>query len=51
MSIKVGDRPPGGTLNEFIEVEKEGCPSQRQEDRDLWFARRFQPDLFRQACS
>jgi peroxiredoxin len=25
MAIKVGDRLPSGTLNEFIEVEKEGC--------------------------
>jgi glutaredoxin/glutathione-dependent peroxiredoxin len=25
MAIKVGDRLPNGTLNEFIEVEKEGC--------------------------
>jgi len=25
MAIKVGDRLPGGTLNEFIEVEREGC--------------------------
>jgi peroxiredoxin len=25
MAIKVGDRLPSGTLNEFIDVEKEGC--------------------------
>jgi peroxiredoxin len=25
MAIKVGDRLPSGTLNEFIEVEREGC--------------------------
>jgi peroxiredoxin len=25
MAIKVGDRLPTGTLNEFIEVEREGC--------------------------
>jgi peroxiredoxin len=25
MAIKVGDRLPNGTLNEFIEVEREGC--------------------------
>jgi len=25
MAIKVGDRLPNGTLNEFIEVETEGC--------------------------
>jgi peroxiredoxin len=25
MTIKVGDRLPNGTLNEFIEVEREGC--------------------------
>lgn len=25
MSIKVGDRLPNGTLNEFVEVEREGC--------------------------
>ncbi len=25
MAIKVGDHLPGGTLNEFIEVEREGC--------------------------
>lgn len=25
MAIKVGDRLPNGTLNEFIDVEKEGC--------------------------
>jgi peroxiredoxin len=25
MAIKVGDHLPNGTLNEFIEVEKEGC--------------------------
>jgi peroxiredoxin len=25
MAIKVGDRLPAGTLNEFIEVEREGC--------------------------
>jgi peroxiredoxin len=25
MAIKVGDRVPNGTLNEFIDVEKEGC--------------------------
>jgi len=25
MAINVGDRLPGGTLNEFIEVETEGC--------------------------
>ena len=26
MTIKVGDRLPAGTLQEFIEVEKDGCP-------------------------
>src|SRR4029434_6000494 len=25
MAIKVGDRLPSGTLNEFVEVEREGC--------------------------
>jgi len=25
MAVKVGDRLPSGTLNEFIEVEREGC--------------------------
>jgi peroxiredoxin len=25
MAIKVGDRLPNGTLNEFVEVEREGC--------------------------
>ena len=56
MTIKVGDRLPAGTLQEFFEVEKDGCAigpnpvndrraDARQEDRDVRPARRVHADV------
>ena len=58
--IKVGDKLPAGKLQEFIEVEGNGCSigpntfdvekaDGRQEDRDLRAARRLHADLLGQA--
>jgi hypothetical protein len=58
--IKVGDKLPAGTLQEFIEVEGNGCSigpnsfdvekaHRRQDDRDLRPARRLHAHLFGQA--
>ena len=60
--IKVGDKLPAGTLQEFVEVEGEGCSigpntfdvaklTRRQDDRDLRPAGRVHADLLGQARS
>ena len=58
--IKVGDKLPAGNLQEFIEVEGNGCSigpnsvrrregERRQDDRDLRPAGRVHADLLGQA--
>ena len=60
--LKVGDKLPAGSLQEFIEVEGEGCTlgpntfdvekaDRRQDDRHLRPARRLHADLLGQARS
>ena len=58
--IKVGDKLPAGNLQEFVEVEGDGCSigpntfdiakaDRRQDDRDLRRCRRLHADLLGQA--
>ena len=60
MTIKVGDRLPAGTLQEFYDVEKDGCSigpnpvtienlTQGQEGRAVRTARRVHADVLGEA--
>ena len=61
MTIKVGDKLPAGTLQEFFEVEKDGCaigPNPVKVDDmtkgrkvDLRPARRIHAHLLGEACA